>query len=318
LDPTHLSQYGYGRYDNIVTGLQFERLCSAAGPTNGEIVLKNGKKPQSVAIVHCVGSRDQNYCEHCSQVCCMYALKYAHLIREKTGATVYQMYIDMRCVGKGYEEFYHRVSDEKVNFIRGKVSEVNFQPAGRDGDEKLVVSVADTLVGSVLHLPVDMVVLCTAMKPRADADKTARLFSISRSTDGFFLEKHAKLDPVATTTDGVFIAGCCQSPKDIPGTVIQAQAAASSVLSLLSRDLIEIDAVVAAINEKNCSGCQTCKRICPYEAISFIEEKHVCRVNDAVCKGCGACVSGCPGGSISLNNFTSEQIVSEMEGMLSA
>jgi heterodisulfide reductase subunit A len=316
LNPGALPQYGYGRYDNVITGLQFERLSNAAGPTGGKLLLKNGREPESVAIVHCVGSRDQNYQEYCSQVCCMYALKYSHLIREKTSATVYQMYIDMRCAGKGYEEFYKRVSDEKVNFIRGKVSEVTAQAPGKEESGKLVVSVADTLVGSILQIPVDMVVLCSAMKARSDADKTARLFSLSRSADGFLLEKHPKLDPIATTTDGIFVAGCCQGPKDIPSTVAQAQAAAAAVLSLLSRGSVEIEAVTAFINEKNCSGCQVCKLICPYGAISFVDEKQVCRVNDALCKGCGACVSGCPSGSSSLNNFTSEQIISEMEGML--
>lgn len=316
LSPEALSQYGYGRYDNVITGLQFERLSSAVGPTGGKLLLKDGREPESVAIVHCVGSRDQNYHEYCSQVCCMYALKYSHLIREKTSATIYQMYIDMRCVGKGYEEFYKRVSDERVNFIRGKVSEVIALATRKEESGKLVVLSADTLVGSIVRIPVDMVILCSAMKSRSDADKIARLFSISRSADGFFLERHPKLDPIATTTDGIFVAGCCQGPKDIPSTVAQAQASAAAVLSLLSRGSIEIEAVTAVINEKTCSGCQVCKLICPYGAISFVEERQVCRVNDTLCKGCGACVSGCPSGSVSLNNFTSEQIVAEIEGML--
>jgi heterodisulfide reductase subunit A len=203
-----------------------------------------------------------------------------------------------------------------VNFIRGKVSEVIALATRKEESGKLVVLSADTLVGSIVRIPVDMVILCSAMKSRSDADKIARLFSISRSADGFFLERHPKLDPIATTTDGIFVAGCCQGPKDIPSTVAQAQAAAAAVLSLLSRGSIEIEAVTAVINEKTCSGCQVCKLICPYGAISFVKERQVCRVNDTLCKGCGACVSGCPSGSVSLNNFTSEQIVAEIEGML--
>lgn len=315
-NPSIVSQYGYGRYDNVITSLQFERLANAVGPTEGKLLLKNGREPESVAIVHCVGSRDQNYHEYCSQVCCMYALKYAHLIREKTSAVVYQMYIDMRCVGKGYEEFYQRLSDEGVNFIRGKVSEVTDQATNKEEEGKLIVSCADTLVGSMVRIPVDMVILCSAMESRSDADKIAKLFTISRSADDFFLERHPKLDPIGTTTDGIFIAGCCQGPKDIPSTVAQAQAAAAGALSLLSKDSIEIEAVTAVIDEKTCSGCRLCELICPYGAISFVEERQVCQVSDAPCKGCGACVGGCPSDSISLNNFTNEQIVAEMEGML--
>ena len=315
-NPSIISQYGYGRYDNVITGLQFERLANAAGPTEGKLLLKNGREPESVAIVHCVGSRDQNYHEYCSQVCCMYALKYSHLIQEKTSAVVYQMYIDIRCVGKGYEEFYQRLSDEGVNFIRGKVSEVTDQATTKEEEGKLIVSCADTLVGSMVRIPVDMVILCSAMEPRSDAGKIAKLFTISRSADNFFLERHPKLDPIGTTTDGIFIAGCCQGPKDIPSTVAQAQAAAAGALSLLSKDSIEIEAVTAVIDEKTCSGCRLCELICPYGAISFAEERQVCQVIDAPCKGCGACVGGCPSDSISLNNFTNEQIVAEMEGML--
>ena len=246
----------------------------------------------------------------------MYALKYSHLIKEKTNAAIYQMYIDMRCSGKGYEEFYQRLSDEGVNFIRGKVSEVTDQATNEEEKGKLIISCADTLLASMVRIPVDMVILCSAMKPRSDADKITKLFSISRGADGFLLEKHPKLDPIGTTTDGIFVAGCCQGPKDIPNTVAQAQAAAAGVLSLLSKGSIEIEAVTAVIDEKTCSGCQVCKLICPYGAISFVAEKQVCQVSDTLCKGCGACVSGCPSDSISLNNFTNEQIVAEMEGML--
>ena len=315
-DPTPISHYGYGRLDNVLTSLEFERLVSSSGPTGGNIRLKDGTTPQSVAIVHCVGSRDKNYHEYCSRVCCMYALKYAHLIKEKTGAEVYDYYIDMRCFGKGYEEFYERLSGEGVTFIRGKVGEVTDQAISDTEKGKLVVVAEDTLLGVLTRVPVDMVILCVAIEPQLDAEAAARLFNISRSADGFFLEKHPKLDPVATTTDGVFVVGCAQGPKDIPDTVAQASAAAARVLAIISKGEIEVEAATAVIDERICSGCQLCIAICPYSAISFDEAKMVCRVNEALCKGCGACVSGCPSDAITLSHFTNEQIVAQMEGML--
>jgi len=315
-DPTPIYQYGYKRLDNVITSLEFERLVNSAGPTAGNIVLKDGSVPQSIAIVHCVGSRDKNYHEYCSRVCCMYALKYAHLIKEKTNAEVYQYYIDMRCFGKGYEEFYERISGEGVNFIRGKVGEVTDRATSEEEKGKLVVVAEDTLLGSMIRVPVDMVILCVAMEPQPDMEAIARLFNISRSADGFLLEKHPKLDPVATTTDGVLIAGCCQGPKDIPDTVAQASAAAARVLAMISKGEVEIEAAVATIDENLCSGCKICSLICPYSAISFDEEKKVCRVNEALCKGCGACVSGCMSHAIDLRHFTNEQILAQIDGVL--
>ncbi len=315
-DPSPIYHYGYKRRDNVITSLEFERLANSSGPTGGNIVLKDGSTPQSVAIIHCVGSRDKNYHEYCSRVCCMYGLKYAHLIKEKAQAEVYQFYIDMRCFGKGYEEFYERVSEEGVNFIRGKVGEITDRAISEEEKGKLVVVSEDTLLGGIIRVPVDMAILCPAMEPQPDADAVARLFNISRSADGFFLEKHPKLDPVATTTDGIFIVGCCQGPKDIPDSVAQASAAAARVLAMISKGRVEIEAATAVIDEGICSGCQICNLLCPYSAISFDEEKEVCRVNDALCKGCGACVGGCPSDAISLNHFNNEQILAEMEGML--
>ena len=315
-DPGPIYHYGYKRRDNVITSLEFERLVNSSGPTGGNIVLKDGSTPQSMAIIHCVGSRDKNYHEYCSRVCCMYGLKYAHLIKEKTQAEVYQFYIDMRCFGKGYEEFYERVSEEGVNFIRGKVGEITDRAISEEEKGKLVVVAEDTLLGSIIRVPVDMAILCPAMEPQPDAEAVARLFNISRSADGFFLEKHPKLDPVATTTDGIFIVGCCQGPKDIPDSVAQASAAAARVLAMISKGRVEIEAATAVIDEGICSGCQICNLLCPYSAISFDEEKEVCRVNDALCKGCGACVGGCPSDAISLNHFNNEQILAEMEGML--
>ena len=315
-DPSVISQYGYGHYDDVLTGLQFERICNAAGPTQGKILLKDGTEPESIAIVHCVGSRDKNYLEHCSRVCCMYSLKYAHLIKEKTSAEVYQFYIDMRCFGKGYEEFYQRLSEEGVNFIRGKVGEITDYAISDEEKGKLIVSAEDTLLGAMIRVPVDMVILSTGIQARSDAEEVARLFSITRSADGFFLERHPKLDPVATTTNGVFVVGCCQGPKDIPDTVAQASAAAARALAMISKGKVELEAITAVVDEEKCSGCKTCILLCPYNAISFDEEKEVSRIDEALCKGCGTCVAACPSAAITQRHFTTEQIMAEVEGML--
>ncbi len=315
-DPTPITQYGYGRFDNVYTGLEFERICNAVGPTSGKIVLKDGSEPKSVAIIHCVGSRDENYHEYCSRVCCMYALKYSHLIKERTDAEVYQMYIDMRCFGKAYEEFYKRLSEEGVNFIRGKVAEVTDRAINEDEEGKLIVCGEDTLLGKIIRVPVDVVILATALEPRADAAEVAKLFGITRSADGFFLERHPKLDPVATMTDGVFIAGCCQGPKDIPDAVAQASAAAARVLALISKGRVEVEAATAVIDEEKCSGCRICNLLCPYSAISFVEDEKVSRINEALCKGCGTCVAACPSAAITHRQFTMEEITAEIEGVL--
>ena len=249
LDPTPMTQYGYGRFDNVLTSFEIERLISSTGPTEGKVVLKDGSTPKSAAIIHCVGSRDENYHEYCSRVCCMHGLKHAHQIKEKTGADVYQMYIDMRCFGKGYEEFYKRIADEGVNFIRGKVAQVTDIAQNEDEQGKLIVVGEDTLLGSMIRIPVDMVVLSVALEPRSDASDVARLFSIEQDDNGFFMEKHHKLDTIGTVTDGIFIAGCCQGPKDIPDSVSQAIGAAARALALITRGEVSAGAEAVPAGE---------------------------------------------------------------------
>jgi len=316
-DPSAIYQYGYGRYPNVITGLQFERMSNASGPTGGEILLADGRKPESIAIMHCVGSRDENYHKYCSRVCCMYSLKYSHLLREKVPeAAVYQLYIDMRCAGSGYEEFYERLQEEGVNFVRGRGGEITDIAEKPEEKGKVMVICEDTLVRRKRRLPVDMVILSCALEPRADAEQIARTFSLSRKADGFFMEKHPKLDPVATMTDGVFVVGCCQSPKDIPDTVAQASAAAARALAMISKGKVEIEAATAVVDEEQCAGCKICVGLCPYKAITFDEEKKVSRVNEAVCKGCGVCVAACPSGALTGRHFTQVQIMAEIEGVL--
>jgi heterodisulfide reductase subunit A len=315
-DPTPISFYGYKRLDNVITSLEFERMVNSAGPTEGNIVLKNGQEPKSIAIIHCVGSRDEKYHEYCSRVCCMHSMKFAHLIKEHTSATVYEFYIDIRSFGKGYEEFYNRILNEGTVFIRGRPAEITNVAETSEEEGKLIVQFEDTLAGRQRRLPVDMVILSCALEPQPDVEAVARLFNISRSADGFFLEKHPKLEPVSTMTDGIFLAGCCQGPKDIPDTVAQASAAAAEALAMISRGRVEIEAATAVIDERICSGCQACLEVCPYSAIDFDEEKKVCRVNQALCKACGACTTACFSDAVSLQHYTNEQIVAEMEGAL--
>jgi len=316
--PSGAYEYGYGRFDNVLTALEFERMINAAGPTEGHILLKDGTEPQTVAIIHCVGSRDKNYHEYCSRVCCMYSLKFSHLIREHVpGAQVYEFYVDIRAFGKGFEEFYNRIIREGTTLIKARPSGVtNIAETPAEKGKLIVLYEEKNHPGMQHRLPVDMVILSTAMEPQPDAQNVSRLFNISRSADGFFLERHPKLDPVATTTDGIFITGCCQGPKDIPDTVAQASGAAAEVLSMIEKGSVEIEAATAIVDEKICSGCQICRLVCPYSAVTFDEEKKVCRVNEALCKGCGACVGSCFSSSISLKHYTSEQLVAEMEGML--
>jgi heterodisulfide reductase subunit A2 len=317
-DPSKIYQYGYGRYDNVLTGLEFERLTNSSGPTSGKVLMKDGTEPKSVAILHCIGSRDANYHKYCSRVCCMYSLKFAHLLREKLpDARVYQLYIDMRCAGSGYEEFYERLQAEGVEFVRGKAAEIINDAQAPEEKGKLVVMVEDTLVRRKRRLAVDMAVMSCALEPRADTEQLARILALSRKADGFFLEKHPKLDPVATTTDGIYVVGCCQSPKDIPDTVAQASAAAARALALISKGKVEIEAAIAYIDEAHCAGCKICIDMCPYKAISFDDVKKVSRVNEALCKGCGTCVAACPSGATKGRHFTTEEIMAEIEGVLS-
>jgi heterodisulfide reductase subunit A len=309
--------YGYGAYPNVYTALEVERLVNASGPTAGEVVLRDGRAPKMVGIIHCVGSRDENSNRWCSRVCCMYSLKLAHLIQEHTGAEVFNFYIDIRTPGKGFEEFYQKLLNEGVHFIRGRVAEVTDWVIDPSEEGKLVIRVEDTLAGIVRRIPVDMVVLSTGLEPRSDAPEVRRIFNISCGGEGFFLERHPKLAPVSTFTDGIFLAGCCQSPKDIPDTVAQAGAAAAEALALIDAGYVETEPNTAHVVDEECSGCKTCLSMCPYHAISFADDRHRSSINEAMCKGCGTCVAACPSGAIRQNLFEDEEIFDEIEGLLS-
>ncbi len=304
-------EYGYGVYDNVITGLEFERLASPSGPTGGEIRV-NGRVPQHVVFIHCVGSRDRSLGNpYCSRICCMYTAKQAHLMREKLPeARITVFYMDVRAFGKGFEEFYDRVREERVLYRRGNPAEIYKR------GERLVVRAEDTLLGEPIEVEADLVVLASGIVPRKDMGEIANLLKLPRSEDGFFMELHPKLRPVDTTMDGVFLAGCCQGPKDIADTISQAKAAASSALIPLSLGKVRVESVTCAIDPLLCSGCGLCAEACVYGALTLDERRGVMIANQVLCKGCGACAMACPSGAIILKHFTPEQILAEVEAAI--
>jgi heterodisulfide reductase subunit A len=316
-------EYAYGKHPDVITSLEFERLVNASGPTSGKILRpSNGELPKNVAFIQCVGSRDKAKGNpYCAKICCMYTAKHAILLREKIpGANAFVFYIDVRTAGKDYEEFYNRAYEEYgATYIKGNVSKVF-----PDGD-KLVVRSVDALSGALVELVVDMVVLATSVDARSDAKELAQKLSITTNAYNFFNEAHPKLRPVETHTAGVFLAGVCQGPKDIPDSVAQASAAAVKVASLLNKKSLLSNPTVAHVDLKLCSGDMSCMAVCPYGAISegFTEERHgrevikrrVAEVNIALCQGCGACTVSCRPGAINLKGFTNEQILAEVDAI---
>lgn len=312
-DPKVETRFGYGVLDNVLTGMEIERLINSGGPTTGEVRMKDGRAPERVAVVHCVGSRDMQHHEYCSRVCCMYSLKLAQLIRHYVGADVVEFYRDMRTFGKDYEAFYERVRREGVEFIRYDETLSVTQNNGH-----LQVSTLDVFSGQPIVYPVDMVVLSTGLEPQKDQLEVAKTFGVSLSPDGFFLERHPKLAPVETATDGVFLAGACQGPKDIPDSVAHGSAAAAAALSLMDAGLVELEPFTTYVIPEKCGGCRTCEGLCPYGAIEMVDFNGnlVAQINEVLCKGCGACAAACPAGAAIQHGFTQEQVLAEIEGAL--
>lgn len=316
-------EYAYGKHPDVITSLELERLLNASGPTGGKILRpSDGQPPKHVAFIQCVGSRDKAKGNpYCAKICCMYTAKHAILLSEKVpGAKAYVFYIDVRTPGKDYEEFYTRAYEEYgASYIKGNVSKVF-----PDGD-KLIVRSVDALSGALVELVVDMVVLATSVDARSDAKDLAQKLAITTNAHKFFNEAHPKLRPVETHTAGIFLAGMCQGPKDIPETVAQASAAAVKVASLLSKASLMSNPTVSDIDARLCSGCLSCVEVCPYGAITekVIEERRgreivkrkIADVNTALCQGCGACTVACRPGAINLKGFTNEQILAEVDAI---
>jgi heterodisulfide reductase subunit A len=309
-DARKKEEYGYGLYDNVINGLEFERLICASGPTGGRLLRpSDGREPKRIAFIQCVGSRDEKVGNlYCSRVCCMYAIKNARLYKEKhPEAEIYIFYIDIRAFGKGYEEFYKAAQDEYgIKFIRGRPSEV----VEDSKTKNLIIRAEDTLLGEPIEVDVDLVVLSVGMEPPADAESIQNLLRISIGPDGFFLEAHPKLRPVDTLTEGVFLAGVAQGPKDIPDAVAQASAAASRAAIPMAEGEVEIDPITAIVDQEVCTGCRICEKVCDFGAVEVIERK--AEVNEALCKGCGSCAGACPTGAMQIRHFTDGQIYAQV------
>ncbi len=313
-DPRRASQYGYGKSDNVYTSVEFERIINSTGPTGGQILLRNGEIPKSIAIIHCVGSKTKEYNEYCSGICCMCALKFAHLIKKKLpDAEVSEFYSDLCVPGKGYQKFFNDLCDEGIDFVRMKTSgSIDV----REKRDQLLVQYEDVF-GIKNKVFFDMVVLVSAIEPARGSDHVAKTFDIAQSDDGFFLEQDTRLAPVSATTQGVFIAGCAQGPKDIQGSVTQGQAAAGRILSeLIPGEKLEPEVMTAEIDGDLCSGCQICIGLCPFKAIGLNGRKRHPEVNELLCRGCGTCTAACPSGAIESKHFTDRQVFEEIRGIL--
>jgi heterodisulfide reductase subunit A len=319
-DARRIEAYGYGRLPNVFTSLEFERMSNAAGPTGGRIVLRDGvTEPRAVAIIHCVGSRDRTTNAWCSAICCQQSLKFAHLIREHTDAQVIECYLDMRTPGKAADEFYQRVQEEGTTLIRGRVAEVTDlvrYPDEAAHEGRLIVQVEDTLVGVQRRIPVDMVILSVGLEPQPDAVDVARRFGIGCSTAGWIIERHPKLDPVSTMTDGVFAAGAALGPRDIPSSVANGAAAAARIIGRITQGELALEPVRATVDQARCSGCRICGDLCPFGAITFDAAAALTEIDAALCQGCGVCVAACPAGAISCSGFSDDQVLAQIDGLL--
>jgi heterodisulfide reductase subunit A len=319
-DHTRCGEYGGGRYPDVITSLQYERMLSASGPTAGHIKRpSDGKEPRTVAFIACVGSRDRSLGRpYCSGFCCMYTAKQAILTRDHIpDSRAYVFYMDIRANGKGYEEFIRRAQEEYgVEYVRGRVAQV-IPVDGPDGPQMLVRG-ADTLLGRQVELKADLVVLAVGVEAAHGAPALAEKLRISYDAYGFFLEGHPKLRPVETNTVGVFLAGACQGAKDIPSSVAQASAAAGKVLALLSKDKLESDPQIAQVQAIRCIGCGKCERTCPFGAIRMRELRDGSKraeVVETVCQGCGICSVTCPVRAIQLQHFTDSQLLAEVNAL---
>ena len=315
-DPSDNASLGYGKYLNVITGMEAEWLTNAAGPTNGEFIrASDGRHPRSVTFIQCVGSRDINKYEYCTGFCCMYAIKDAILLKEHEPDTeVIILYMDIRTPFKGYEEFYRRARSLGVTFVRGKPDKI-FET----DDNNLIVRVDDTNLGETIEIETELVVLSTAGIPKSGSDELSRILHVTRDTSGFFFESHPKLKPIDAPTDGIFYAGACQGLKDIPYSVSQGSGAAGRAATILSKEVVDIEPIIAIVDPEKClhskANCTICQKECPFSACSSPPGEPM-RINPAMCHGCGTCVADCPADAITQQHFTDEQIFSQIRAAL--
>jgi heterodisulfide reductase subunit A len=314
-DPARAPQYGYGKSDNVYTSLEFERLVNSTGPTEGKILLRNGRVPEKIALVHCVGSRTSQFHEHCSAVCCMYLLKFAHQVNKKLpGASITGFYSDLCLPGKEAQGFFNRISRE-ANIELMHMKDPDSIEITQE-DEKTMIRFTD-IQGRSHGVAADMVVLAPAMEGARDAETMAKLFDISQGKGGFFAEESTMLAPVSTAMEGIFIAGCAQGPKDIQSSVAQGQAAAGRILSrLVPGEKLALEPVTADVDENLCCGCKLCVGLCSYKAISYDDLKNNVAINKVLCRGCGVCAAACPSGAIQASHFTDVELCEEIRGLL--
>jgi len=314
-DPTALDEYGYTRYENVITSMEFERLICAGGPTIGHLVRPGDHTtPKKIGFIQCVGSRSlRDGAGYCSNVCCMNTVKDTLLIRDHypdSECTVF--YLDIRAFGKGFEDLYDKSREAGVNYIRGIPGEIT-----ENGDGGLKIIVENTTTQRIEEHEFDMVVLSVGVRPRSDGADIRRLLTLSTTADGWLMESHPKLKPVDAPTRGVYIAGCSESPKDVKDSVTQAGAAAARAGALLGAGKVTVEAITASIDDALCNACGLCASVCPYGALSADKkEKIKASVVEAACAGCGTCGATCPQGAITMRHFTDTQIIAQIDSLL--
>ena len=307
-DPKELPQYGYGKLADVYTSLEFEEMNLPGGPTGGKVLLKNGKPPESVAIIHCVGREEKDYC---SKVCCLYSLKFDRMLKSQLPqAKVSHLYSDLCLPGKSYQRFYDQTKELGIEFVRSAKTEVASKGKG-------TTIKYETETGSKGESVADMVILIPAMESSRDAQKLAEMLKLPQDGKGFFVEEHQLLSPVASAVEGIFVVGCARGPQSISESIVQAEAATGKILSaLVPGRKLEVEVRTSEISESFCTGCKTCILVCPYDAITLDEAKRISVVNEVLCHGCGNCVAACPSGAASLKHFTFGQIYQELKEVL--
>jgi len=314
-NPVVMTNYGYKKLPNVITSLEFEAMLQS-----GNIRLDSRKTPKSIAIIHCVGSRQSEHLPYCSRTCCQTALKYANQIKDALPEShVFEIYSDMRAMSKGCEELYSKTAKRGVMFLMydQRTNPPYLREARKKEKAGLIIEMKEMLSGEQIEVPADMVILMVGVQARDTAKSLSQLLGISQCSNKFYIEKHPKLDPVATTTDGVFVVGNCQAPKEIIESASQAKAAVARVLALINHGSVEVEVMTSSVNAEICGACQTCVQVCPYGAIEYLTAERVSHVNEVLCKGCGTCSSACPTGAIGSKHFTEQQILAQIEGLMS-
>ena len=307
-DVSRLPQYGYGRLDDVYTSLEFEEMNLPDAAGGGKILLSNGKSPESVAIIHCVGREEKGYC---SKVCCLYSLKFDRVLKSQLPKVkIFHLYSDLCIPGKAYQKFYEDTKKLGAEFVRSAKTEVA-------GSERGLAIKYETETAQEGDLQADMVILLPAMEPSGDARKFSEMFKLQQDEKSFYAEEHELLSPVASAVEGVFVVGCAQGPKSIAESMVQAEAAAGKILStLVPGRKLELEVRVCEISETFCAGCKTCIDVCPFGAITFDEYRKISVANEVLCHGCGNCAAACPSGAAKLKHFTFTEIYQEVEALL--